>query len=114
MGMINHRHNHLRLECQALLRVVLLEGGQPLAEKAVAALRQLVRACLLFTLWRSAVQQKSGFVWGCFGRLTLFFTVSVGAVCIEEGWTGFTGSIAGLVVFIKLAAYRFLAERGRK
>lgn len=46
MGMINHRHNHLRLECQAFLRIVLLEGGQPLAEKAVAALRQLVRACL--------------------------------------------------------------------
>eukprot|EP00903_Cladosiphon_okamuranus_P008468 g8135.t1 len=41
MGMINHRHNHLLLECQALLRVVLSEGGQPLAEKAVAALRQL-------------------------------------------------------------------------
>lgn len=46
MGMINHRHNHLRIECQALLRVVLLEGGKPLAEKAVSALRQLVRELL--------------------------------------------------------------------
>lgn len=43
MGMINHKHNHLRLESQALLRVVLSEGGARLGEKAVAALRQLVR-----------------------------------------------------------------------
>jgi len=43
MGMIKHRHNHLRIESEALLRIVLLEGGPSLAEKAVAVLRQLVR-----------------------------------------------------------------------
>lgn len=60
--MIKHRHNHLRLECQALLRVVMLEGGQPLAGRAVAALRQLVRAMRAgFTLsYLSAVKG-----WAC-------------------------------------------------
>lgn len=43
MGMINHRHNHLRIESQALLRLILLEGGPSLAAKAVETLRQLVR-----------------------------------------------------------------------
>lgn len=47
MGMINHRHNHLRIETEALLRLVLLEGGPSLVEKAVAVLRQLVRAPIL-------------------------------------------------------------------
>ena len=43
MGMINHRHDVLKRESQALWRVVLQEGGQRLTEKAIYALRQTVR-----------------------------------------------------------------------
>lgn len=42
MGMINHRHDILKRESQALWRVVLQEGGQRLTEKAIYALRQIV------------------------------------------------------------------------
>ncbi|CBJ31355.1 Heat Shock transcription factor [Ectocarpus siliculosus] len=41
MGMIKHRHNHLRVESRALLRLLLSEGGRRLEEKALAVLGQL-------------------------------------------------------------------------
>lgn len=43
MGMIKHRHNHLRTESRALLQLLLSEGGRRLEEKALAVLGQLVR-----------------------------------------------------------------------
>lgn len=43
MGMIKHRHNHLRAESRALLQLLLSEGGRRLEEKALAVLGQLVR-----------------------------------------------------------------------
>ncbi|CAM9701360.1 unnamed protein product [Ectocarpus sp. 12 AP-2014] len=41
IGLIKHRHNHLRVESQALLRLLLSEGGRRLEEKALAVLGQL-------------------------------------------------------------------------
>lgn len=65
MGMINHRHDILKRENQALWRVVLQEGGQRLTEKAIYALRQIVR------VWRRACRGLvgllgwSGMAWPC-------------------------------------------------
>ncbi|CAB1096948.1 unnamed protein product [Ectocarpus sp. CCAP 1310/34] len=41
IGLIKHRHNHLRAESQVLLRLLLSEGGRRLEEKALAVLGQL-------------------------------------------------------------------------